>query len=81
MVVSIKYTSSVNSSNVKTKYYLGSLDISKETPNTLIEDFSRDSGNIFDCRAFSLFETLTGSRIKTNVILWQAQACRIRNNF
>ena len=33
----------------------------------LIEDFSRNSVNISDCRAFSLFETVTGSRIKTNV--------------
>ena len=29
----------------------------------LIEDFSRNSVNISDCRAFSLFETVTGSRI------------------
>ena len=28
------YTSSVNSSKVKPKYFLGSLGISKETPNT-----------------------------------------------
>ena len=37
-------------------------------------------------RPFSPFETVTGSRIKTIVILWHAQACRIRplqiyNNF
>ena len=51
------YTSSVNSS---TKYFLGSLGI------CLIEDFSRNSVNISDCRAFTLFETVTGSRIKTN---------------
>ena len=44
----------------------------------LIEDFSRNSVNISDCQAFSLFETVTGSRTKTIVILWYAQACRIR---
>ena len=36
----------------------------------LIEDFSWNSVNISDCRAFqcSLFETVTGSRIKTIII-------------
>ena len=57
---------SPNSSNVKPKYFLGSLDISKETPNTfnklaLIEDFSRNSVNISDCRTLSLYEAVTGS--------------------
>ena len=52
----------------------------------LIEDFSRNSVNISDCRAFSLFETVTGSGLKTVVILWYTQACRFRplqiqNNF
>ena len=51
----------------------------------LIEDFSRNSVNISDCHIY-LFETVTCSRIKTIVILWYAQACRIRplqipNNF
>ena len=73
----------------KTKIILGWLDISTETPNTLvglIEDFSQNSVNISDCRALSLFQTVTGSRIKTIVILWYAHACRIlplliHNNF
>ena len=55
------YTSSVKSSYVKPKQYLGSLDISKATPIGLNEDFSRSSATISDCRAFSLFETVTGS--------------------
>ena len=75
------YTSSVNLSNVNRKYFLGSLDISKETSNNfsigLTEDFSRNSGNISDCRALSQFETVTSSRKKAIVILWYAQACRI----
>ena len=46
-----------------------------------------NSVNKFDCRAFSLFETMTrGSQIETVAILWYAQAWRIRpqqihNNF
>ena len=56
------------------KFGKGSLEISKETVNNfnvgLVEDFSRNSVNISDCRAFSLFETVTRNRIKTNVILW-----------
>ena len=31
----------------------------------MIVDFGRNSVNISDCRAFSLFETVTGSRMKT----------------
>ena len=58
----------------KRKYYLGSLEISKETANNfnvgLVEDFSRNSVNISDCGAFSLFKTVTRNRITTNVILW-----------
>ena len=42
--------------------------------------------NNFDCQAFSLFETVAGSGIKTIAILWYAQEWRIRplqihNNF
>ena len=59
------YISSVNSSNVKPEYVLGSLDIA----NT-IKKFEgifqwKFFLNISDCRAFSLSETVTGSRIKT----------------
>ena len=42
------------------------------------ETFCGNSVNNFDCRAFSLFETVTGSRNKTLAILWYAQAWRIR---
>ena len=39
--------------------------------------FCEYSVNNSDCQAFSLFETVAGSRIKTIVILWYAQAWRI----
>ena len=50
------------------------------------EAFCGNSVNNFDCRAFSLFETVAGNRMKTIAILWYAQAWRIRppqihNNF
>ena len=65
---------SPNSSNVNPKYFLGLLDISKETPNTvlligLIEDFSRNSVNFSDCRTFSLFEAVTSSLTNACVLL------------
>ena len=49
--------------------------------------FCGNSVNKFECRAFSLFETVTrGSQMKTLAILWYAQAWIIRplqihNNF
>ena len=83
------HTSSINWSNVKPKYFLGSLDISKETPNTFsrsVWGFQSEFGEYFWLPGFCLLETVTGSRIKTIVISWYAQACRIRplqihNNF
>ena len=52
--VDARQSSSVNSSNVKPKWFLGSLDISKKHQILsigLIEDFSRNLVNISDCRA------------------------------
>ena len=52
---------SPNSSNVKPEYFLRLLDIFKKCQILLIgliEDFSRNSVNIFDCQAFSLFEAV-----------------------
>ena len=57
------YTSAVNWSNVKPKYFLGSLNNSKETPNSFNRfdwGFQSEFGDISDCREFSLFETKTG---------------------
>ena len=82
-------TSSINWSNVKPKYFLGSLYISKETPNTFNRSdwgFQSKFGEYFWLPGFCLLETVTGSRIKTIVISLYAQAYRIRplqihNNF
>ena len=50
------------------------------------ETFCGNLVNNFDCQAFNLFETMTGSRITTIAILWYAQAwiispLQIHNNF
>ena len=76
-------TSSVNWSNVKPKYFLGSLDISNETPNTFNRfDWGLQSqfGEYF-WLPFYLFGTGTRSRIKTIVICGMHKLAEIHNNF
>ena len=56
-------TSSVNGSNVKPNYFLGWLNISKETPNTFNRSdwgFQSKFGEYFWLPGFCLLETVTG---------------------